>query len=142
MVQPVSGSGFYWIFVGFCGFLNIEFFTKPKPDFFWVAGFIGSTADPGRVSKHWFELLLDYIRWSLVFDTLFYLFNSPHNLPHINSTSIHFLYSKIVLFKKIQHPTPPFLSHIFLIYFHLVNTNTLFKIYLSKLNKSIWTNLY
>ena len=52
VVQPVSGSGFYWVFTGFCGFLNIGFFTKSKPDFFWVTGFTGSTADPGRVSKH------------------------------------------------------------------------------------------
>ena len=52
MVQPVSGSGFYWVFTGFCGFLNFGYFTKPKPDFFWVTGFTGSTADLDRISKH------------------------------------------------------------------------------------------
>ena len=31
MVQPVPDSGFYRVF---CGFLNIGFFIKPKPDFF------------------------------------------------------------------------------------------------------------
>ena len=44
----------YWVrvLVGFCGFLNIRFCEKPKPNFFWITGFTSSTADPNRVSKH------------------------------------------------------------------------------------------
>ena len=34
VVQPVSNSRFYWVFTDFCGFLNIRFFTKFKPNFF------------------------------------------------------------------------------------------------------------
>ena len=65
MVQPVPDSGFYRVFADFCGFLNIGFFTKPKPDFFWVTGFTGSTAGPGRVSKHWLYITDDLLACSL-----------------------------------------------------------------------------
>ena len=52
MVQPVSSSGFYWVFAGFCGFFNIGFCKRFKPDLFWVIGFTGSTADPDRFQNN------------------------------------------------------------------------------------------
>ena len=61
VVQPELGSGFY----GFLWVSKYCVFTKPKPDFFWVTGFTGSTAGPGRVSKHWLYITDDLLACSL-----------------------------------------------------------------------------
>ena len=51
----------------------------------------------------------------------FFTFYTPHHLlslPPNNSTPIQLLLTTMVLFNKIQHPTPPLLFH-FLIFFYV-----------------------
>ena len=52
----LSGSGFLWFFMCFTGFLNNGVFIKAKSDYIRVTEFTSSTADPGRILKHWFTL--------------------------------------------------------------------------------------
>ena len=66
MVPPLSDFGFYWIFAGFYGFLNIGFFVKRKPNFFWVIGFTGSTAVRSLVACDYSKHLVAFLKFYLL----------------------------------------------------------------------------